>query len=164
MTEALSERLRTKANMIHMGEKISFGSDSAIMVDAADEIDALKARIETTNSNLRTMLAIFRPGRDVSDADTDRLINLISGEIDDYTKRTSQYIEERQARIAVLEEALRRVIYWAESRCPMENDDPNPCPVCGASVDNLEACKSAESIIPKEILRKSRRALEALHD
>ena len=62
-------------------------------------------------------------------------------------------------RIRQLDEALRGFLFWADSRCPMENDDPKPCPVCGASVDNLEACKSAENIIPGALLLKARRAL-----
>lgn len=71
------------------------------------------------------------------------------------------HIKALEARISKLETALRSVKYWADARCPMENDDPKPCPVCGASVDNLEACKSAENIIPRSLLSKICAALEA---
>jgi hypothetical protein len=91
--------------------------------ETADEIDALKAQIETTNSNLRQIVAKFRPDRDVRDADTDRLIHLISGEIKDYMQRTSQYIEERDARVAVLENALRYYADIPKYKAPMIGGD-----------------------------------------
>lgn len=63
-------------------------------------------------------------------------------------------------RRAALEEAklLADVLHWAESRCPCENDEPNPCPLCGASVENLEPCKSAERTLPPGLLPRLRRA------
>ena len=54
---------------------------------------------------------------------------------------------------------LGLVLKWAEGRCPCENELPNPCPLCGASVENLEACKSAENTLPTSLLRKIRMAL-----
>lgn len=57
--EALSERLRTKATRIHVSfPTISRGSDAAIMVDADDEIDALKARIAVLEDALREIARI----------------------------------------------------------------------------------------------------------
>lgn len=45
MTEhELSKRLRIKAAMIEMGERIAWGSDSALMREAADLIDQLAAK------------------------------------------------------------------------------------------------------------------------
>lgn len=38
----LPKRLRIKADMIRMGEKISYGTDSALMDEAADEIERLR--------------------------------------------------------------------------------------------------------------------------
>lgn len=55
-------------------------------------------------------------------------------------------------------EALRDVLRWAEARCPCRNEEPNLCPLCGASVENLEACKSAENTLPRDLLEKLRRA------
>lgn len=55
--------------------------------------------------------------------------------------------------------ALRAVLTWADQRCPCHNDEPNPCPLCGASVENLEACKSAENTIPRTLLADIRMAL-----
>lgn len=43
--QTISERLRTKTAMIHMGEKIAFGSETALMDEAADTIDALVAAL-----------------------------------------------------------------------------------------------------------------------
>ena len=52
----LPKQLRIKAGMIHMGERIAWGSDTTLMEEAADlieqqaaEIDALKAHIERYN-------------------------------------------------------------------------------------------------------------------
>lgn len=59
----------------------------------------------------------------------------------------------------VVREALEKVRRWAESRCPCHNEEPNPCPLCGASVENLEACKSAENTLPRELLTTIRAAL-----
>jgi len=61
---------------------------------------------------------------------------------------------------------LLDVLRWAESRCPCENETPDPCPLCGASVANLEPCKSAERTLPPDLLRrlhlmKSARAMQA---
>lgn len=60
---------------------------------------------------------------------------------------------------AEAERVLRDVLHWAESRCPCEDDKPNPCPLCGASVENLEPCKSAENTLPRRLLGDIRLAL-----
>lgn len=59
----------------------------------------------------------------------------------------------------IVVQALKDVLAWAESRCPCRNEQPNHCPLCGASVENLEACKSAENTLPHALLVKVRRAL-----
>ena len=43
--KSLAERLKTKAMMIAMGEKIAFGSDSELMLEAAKEIERLEAEL-----------------------------------------------------------------------------------------------------------------------
>jgi len=53
---------------------------------------------------------------------------------------------------ATLRDTINAVLTWAEQRCPCENETPDPCPLCGASVENLEACKSAENTIPHRLL------------
>lgn len=53
----LPKRLRIKASMIALGERIAWGSDTALMEEAADAIEALKASIE--NHQLH-MLGIAR--------------------------------------------------------------------------------------------------------
>ncbi len=67
----------------------------------------------------------------------------------------SQYIKQ-DAAIKV----LKRIEHWAQSRCPCHEETPNPCPLCGASVENLEACKSVESIFPRDLLADLRSALQ----
>ena len=41
----LAERLRIKADMVLMCEKIKFGSDAAVMKEAADRIEQLEAAL-----------------------------------------------------------------------------------------------------------------------
>ncbi len=53
-------------------------------------------------------------------------------------------------------QVLNKVEHWASTRCPCENEEPNPCPLCGASVENLEACKAVENIFPRDLLREIR--------
>lgn len=57
-----------------------------------------------------------------------------------------------------LQKIVNSVLTWAEQRCPCKNEQPNPCPLCGASVENLEPCKSAENTIPRHLLADLRRA------
>jgi hypothetical protein len=49
----LIERLRMTSNMINMGEKISWGQDTGLMDEAADAIEALQARAEKAEAELR---------------------------------------------------------------------------------------------------------------
>ena len=42
--KSLQERLRIKANMIDLGEKIAWGSDTDIMHEAADKLDFLQSK------------------------------------------------------------------------------------------------------------------------
>ncbi|MCT4492686.1 hypothetical protein [Bosea minatitlanensis] len=68
-------------------------------------------------------------------------------------------IKASEERGAAKDAALRKVKHWAESRCPCRHEEPNPCPLCGASVENLEACKSAENTMPRDVLQAIRSAL-----
>ena len=63
-----------------------------------------------------------------------------------------------------LREALKRFISWGQQQCPCKNEQPNPCPLCFASVENLEACKAVEAKFPPDILRIARAALGESHD
>lgn len=54
MTDTLVERLRAKSAMIHMGERIAFGSDTALMDEAAAEIERLRAASALGASALST--------------------------------------------------------------------------------------------------------------
>lgn len=61
-------------------------------------------------------------------------------------------------------EVLRAVLTWAEQRCPCKDEQASPCPLCGASVENLEPCKSAEDTMPIGLLREIRRVLSPTKD
>lgn len=52
------------------------------------------------------------------------------------------------------------LLRWAEAKCPCENETPDPCPLCGASVDGLEGCKAADMTLPASLLHAAR-AVEA---
>ena len=68
----------------------------------------------------------------------------------------SQTVNTLWSRVDQSEQVLRKILHWASSRCPCENEEPNPCPLCGASVENLEACKAVENIFPRDLLREIR--------
>lgn len=59
-------------------------------------------------------------------------------------------------------EVMKMLLNWAGKRCPCENETPDPCPLCGAGVANLQPCMAAENTIPSDILRKARAALKAM--
>ena len=58
-----------------------------------------------------------------------------------------------------LREAVRGVLHWADRKCPCHNDLPDPCPLCGASVEGLERCKAADETLPRALLAQARAAL-----
>lgn len=61
---------------------------------------------------------------------------------------------------SVYERVLRDVLRWAEQRCPCHNDEPSPCPLCGARVEpGGGSCLSAENTIPSTLLREIRKVL-----
>lgn len=64
-----------------------------------------------------------------------------------------------EAKIEGLVEALKSFIWWADQKCPCHNEEPNPCTLCGASVENLELCKAADRTLPPRLLRQARAAL-----
>lgn len=64
-----------------------------------------------------------------------------------------------KAKNEALVEALEGFLSWAQQQCPCENEKPNPCPLCLASVENLEPCKAVEAKFPRRILETARAAL-----
>lgn len=56
--------------------------------------------------------------------------------------------------------ALRKVEWWAQQKCPCHEETPNPCTLCGASVENLEACKAVESTFPRDLLEMVRSSID----
>lgn len=66
----------------------------------------------------------------------------------------------REQSIALYREALETFLDWAQRQCPCENEEPNPCPLCDASVENLECCKAIEAKFPRRILDLARTALQ----
>lgn len=67
-----------------------------------------------------------------------------------------------EAKLARAVEVVRSIIKWGDSRCPCYNDLPDPCPLCDASVANLEGCKAAEKTFPPRLLADMRQTLAAL--
>lgn len=61
---------------------------------------------------------------------------------------------------AKLAEALRNVVSWAQQKCPCENETPDPCPLCDATVAQGR-CKAVDSTFPPRILEEIRSALSA---
>lgn len=62
------------------------------------------------------------------------------------------------------EKALRSTLLaiktWADQRCPCTNEQPNPCPLCGADANKPgDVCLSAENTFPRDLLRQIRAAL-----
>ena len=66
MSKTLSEQLRIKAGMMQMGEKIAWGSDTALMEQAADEIDRLEAELAQLRKE-REAGGFFCPGTNLRD-------------------------------------------------------------------------------------------------
>jgi len=71
-------------------------------------------------------------------------------------------IAELEARVEIGRKALGAFLDWGQQQCPCYNDLPNPCPLCGASIENLEGCKAIESKFPPRILGQAREALAAM--
>ncbi len=55
----LPQRLRMKADMITMGERIEFGSECLIMHEAAEEIERLKRQVDERDRLLRWAASDF---------------------------------------------------------------------------------------------------------
>lgn len=49
----LAQRLRTQADMIHMGERIAWGSETALMHEAADELTRLRRQVEVLREGIK---------------------------------------------------------------------------------------------------------------
>lgn len=64
-------------------------------------------------------------------------------------------------RVEALTAALHSVKRYAASKCPCENELPNPCPLCGASVENLDVCKAVDRTFPPNLLREIEAVLGA---
>jgi len=71
--------------------------------------------------------------------------------------RQAEALQREIAEKDKLQKVVNAVLTWAEQQCPCKNEQPNPCPLCGASVENLEPCKSAENTIPRHLLDDLRR-------
>jgi hypothetical protein len=62
----------------------------------------------------------------------------------------------------ILREALLAVQTWAEQRCPCKNEQPNPCPLCGADANKpSDVCLSAENTLPRHLRVAINQALAA---
>lgn len=56
MSADITKRLRIKADMINLGERIAWGSDTAIMHEAADELDARQATIDEQRRTIEALM------------------------------------------------------------------------------------------------------------
>lgn len=69
-------------------------------------------------------------------------------------KTTTQFYDKLVAAEKQVEE-LRQLVwdidFWARSKCPCNNEQPDPCPLCGASVANLENCKAVDITFPSRL-------------
>lgn len=72
-------------------------------------------------------------------------------------------LEAREAKVAELVTVHKSVLEWAQSRCPCQNEKPDPCPLCGADVAT-GSCKAVESIFPCDLLADLRAALAAFKE
>lgn len=79
------------------------------------------------------------------------------------SKVTPLYARPQPASTALVErltKALSAVSTWAEQRCPCRNEEPNPCPLCGADANKPgDICLSAENTFPRDLLTLIRDAL-----
>jgi hypothetical protein len=154
----------------------------ALVTEAADRLASLTAPVgewETTAEERKNLVrqAEYEPQHQVAETslwlhwreilprlirDLDRALALLSAEraarkeADRIgARKAEQYAAERDQNKRLVE-ALETTLRWAESRCPCENEEPNPCPLCGASIENLEGCKSAENTLPRWLLEELR--------
>jgi hypothetical protein len=82
-------------------------------------------------------------------------------EFTDFVVTAVNAYDKHRALIETLTKTLASVKTWAEQRCPCHEETPNPCPLCGASVENLEACKAVDQTFPRDIKRDIFAALAA---
>jgi hypothetical protein len=64
LRDDLTKRLEIKADMLAMGERIAFGSDSAIMLEAADTIDTLATEVIESRAEIAKMRKELRVWED----------------------------------------------------------------------------------------------------
>lgn len=76
----------------------------------------------------------------------------------DAPREAANEIDRLRAHAEAMAEALRAIEHWANARCPVHNDLPDPCPLCQATVEN-GVCLAAENTVPPQILRQLRAAL-----
>ena len=71
---------------------------------------------------------------------------------------TADKLRAARSTVAELIAVQRKVIAWAASRCPCQDEKPDPCPLCNASVA-AGTCKAVEAIFPAPLLAELRAAL-----
>ena len=93
----LPRRLRIKASMIALGERIAWGSDTAIMEEAADMIEALSAAAQSTPAAQGAVPEVSAMARVLSDRSADAC-NIDRD--DNWAMYGQEYIEDVQAMLA----------------------------------------------------------------
>lgn len=62
-------------------------------------------------------------------------------------------------RVEALEKTLKAFIKWGDQQCLCYDDKPDPCPLCDASIANLQGCKAVDAKFPPRILADARALL-----
>jgi len=140
-------------------------------VKAANKAEAilLAAKAIRVSEAERENNVVNKPETEWDRSDCDyALVNLLDFSITDFDQALSIVRRKRKPLYASAPPApaqpvdadarklLARIEHWASTRCPCHEETPNPCPLCGASVENLEACKAVEETFPRDILRDIR--------
>jgi hypothetical protein len=120
LRDDLTKRLEIKADMLAMGERIAFGSDSAIMRQAADTIHALateviesRAEIERLTKERDEAVRLGRSGAYKANPEYTWA---------EWAADRQKELDAAEARIAELEAALKPFAAMPCGIC--ENDDP----------------------------------------
>lgn len=162
-----------------------------VMSKAADRIAALEADNEALRTTILRNVDLMRKRAEAAEAENTRLrAALAQSELacvyctlpsDEWAKCKSGFpgcaraddalgcpelgasmaLSTMKAECDEVVKALRVVHDWANARCPCHEETPDPCPLCGASVER-GACMSAENTIPRDILARIRFALSTL--
>jgi hypothetical protein len=64
---------------------------------------------------------------------------------------------ERATAVSLLDEIMN----WSRQRCPCENEKPDPCPLCGARVNDPDGVCKAGVVLPDRLFSKIAAAIRS---